>query len=417
MKKFTVILLALAMLLSLSACGAEKTETGTAAPAEQGFTPALDTDTAATLNFVGNWGNFEALDQVALDFQKVYPNVEVIYTYLGDYRNDLANRFATGEEVDLFMAAWWDTEYTLNQNIIDNAEDLNASGIDFSNLNAELLASGQANGAQTVVPVYLTCWGAVANLDLLESAGVAVPSTWQELLDACAALAGAGYEQPIYVNSSQYGRTFTGYYMLRRIAGSDELTALDETVARADELAAAGYVSAEGDTLEDNYNAMILRFFEGDIPFMPISTSNYSGTAKREAKSEAFTATPFRYTFIPMSYDESGRALIDQLGTVYVGVYKNSANLELANEFLRFLLTDEEMLVLETVKNMPTANSSNGMDLFPYLKSAQLFYNSEDGISSLDEERAINVLGQYSIGGDHSAMTEKMNEYLEKGIN
>ncbi|MBO7092106.1 MAG: hypothetical protein J6W23_10000, partial [Victivallales bacterium] len=52
--------------------------------------------------------------------------------------------------------------------------------------------------------------------------------------------------------------------------------------------------------LKDNYDAVILRFFEGDVPMMLASGNTVSGTKKRESKSQAFTARPFKYSFHPV---------------------------------------------------------------------------------------------------------------------
>ena len=425
MKKITAFLLAVLMLLSFSACGADETAAASAAdnaPAavssESGFVPALDTGTEAMLYFVGSWGNFEALDQVAVDFQVYYPNVQIVYTKLDDYGSDLANRFATGEEVDLFTSSWWDGEYQQNQNIADHAEDLNTAGLDLSVINPDMLSGGEVNGKQVLIPLYLQAFGYMVNLDIFKAAGVAVPTNYRELLDACEKLSAAGYEHPIYVNSSFYGRSFSGFYMKQLLAGDDAAAALDTTIARIDELYSSGYVTDEGDTLEDSYNAMILRFFEGDVPLQSISTSNFSGTKKREAKSEAFTAAPFEYAFIPAPYgDDSDYAYINQLGSLYVGVYKDSPNRDLANEFLRFLLTDEEMYRMQSIKNMPTAFLSNGMDTFPYLKSADVFYAAEPGISALLEEYGLNTLSRYTSSGSHDEMIDLMRSYMENGLN
>lgn len=42
--------------------------------------------------------------------------------------------------------------------------------------------------------------------------------------------------------------------------------------------------------IADDYNSVIKRFFEGDIPMMFSSSSTVSGTKKREIQSEAFQA-------------------------------------------------------------------------------------------------------------------------------
>ena len=417
MKKFTVILLALAMLLSLSACGAEKTETGTAAPAEQGFTPALDTSAKATLYVVGGWGNFEALDQVALDFKNYYPDVDVVYTKLDNTREDMANRFATGEEINLFICDWWDIANVTNTEILLNAEDLNQAGIDFSNLNAELLKTGEYDGQQVMLPIYLQIMGYMVNLDLLESAGVEVPTDYSSLVSAAGQLTEAGYEKPIYIDSGHYNRTFVAYYLQQLINGEEDKAALDDTLAKMGALYEAGYINEEGNTLEDTYNAMILRFFEGDVPIQIIPTGNFCGTAKREAKSEAFTASPFRYEFVPMAFEDNGAAYVNQTGSLYIGVYKNADDLELTNEFLRFMFTDSEMAVLRNIKKMPTSNQNNGLEGFPYISWDRLIYVTEEKITAEDEEIANSALKLYEVGSENSAVYERLEYLNQNGIN
>ena len=413
MKKKMMIALSVltALTMTLAGCGSSQAES--TATEGGAFTPSLDTSTKATLNFVGSWGNFEALDQVALDFQKYYPDVEVVYTQLNDYRNDLSNLFATGKDIDIFMSTWWDEDYIGNEEAIANAEDLSEAGLDLSNLNADMLTTGQVDGRQLMVPLYLMSWGYMINNDIFESAGVEVPTTYEELLSACQKLKEAGYDQPVYINSSLFGRAFIGESMTNRLTTEDNESALEATLSYIDELYATGYFNNEGDSLEDAYEAMILRFFEGDIPIQPICTNNFSGTKKREAKSEAYTASPFDYSYIPISSDENGSAFIDQLGSIYIGVYKDSEQLDLVHEFLRFMLTDEEMLTLQTIKNMPTANANNGLDTFPYLKNANLIYTTKEGFSPVDEGCLLNALSAYDSTSDHTAMYEKMDEYME----
>ena len=426
MKRILTAALALLMLLSLAACGEtadistenDASASETVVPAEEGFQPSLSADTKATLYFVGSWGNFEALDQVALNFQAYYPGVEVVYVKLDDYRNDLANRFVTGEEIDLFMTDWWDVDYPQSADIIANAEDLNTTEIDFSHLNADMLSLGVVDGAQLMVPIYQQTFGFMINLDLFEAAGAEIPTTYSELLTACEVLAAAGYEQPIYEHDTHYGRSFCGYYLNLVRSGMEEHEAMDATLARMDELMATGYVNTEGNSLADSYNAMILRFFEGDIPMQPIPAANYSGTAKREANSEAFTANPFSYTYIPVPYgDEVSDVYLNELGSIYVGVYKNSPQAELANEFLRFLLTDEEMLVLEQVKNQSTSNINNGMELVPCFADRSFFSPMAEGMSGAAEAAAVNSLKNYSSdSADHSEILTAFEGYLENGF-
>ena len=94
--------------------------------------------------------------------------------------------------------------------------------------------------------------------------------------------------------------------------------------------------------IEDNYEAVILRFFEGDVPMMVCSGDTVSGTKKRESRSEAFIANPFEYTFVPVPMSDEGAVFLD-MPNLQFSVNKDSKNLDMANEFMRFLITSQEL--------------------------------------------------------------------------
>ena len=94
--------------------------------------------------------------------------------------------------------------------------------------------------------------------------------------------------------------------------------------------------------IENNYDAVILRFFEGDVPMMMCSGDTVSGTKKRESRSEAFLANPFSYSFAPVPMSDEGANFLD-MPNLQFSVNKDSSNLEMANEFMRFLITPQEL--------------------------------------------------------------------------
>ena len=94
--------------------------------------------------------------------------------------------------------------------------------------------------------------------------------------------------------------------------------------------------------IEDNYEAVILRFFEGDVPMMTCSGDTVSGTKKRESRSEAFIANPFTYTFVPVPMSDEGANFLD-MPNLQFSVNKDSPDLDMANEFMRFLITTREL--------------------------------------------------------------------------
>ena len=67
-----------------------------------------------------------------------------------------------------------------------------------------------------------------------------------------------------------------------------------------------------------------------------------SGTKKRESRSEAFIANPFTYTFAPVPMSDEGAYFLD-MSNLQFSVNKGSPNLDMANEFMRFLITPREL--------------------------------------------------------------------------
>ena len=55
-----------------------------------------------------------------------------------------------------------------------------------------------------------------------------------------------------------------------------------------------------------------------------------------------FTANPFEYTFVPVPIADDGAYFLD-MPNLQFSVNKDSENLEMANEFMRFLITSAEL--------------------------------------------------------------------------
>ena len=123
-----------------------------------------------------------------------------------------------------------------------------------------------------------------------------------------------------------------------------------------------GYIDlAECDKIEDNYTKVILRFFEGDVPMMICTSDTVSGTRKRESRSEAFTKSPFNYTFYPIPMTDEGVYFIDS-PSIQFSVNKDCDNLDMTNEFMRFLISTEELNAMASVKRLVSPTSDLSLD-------------------------------------------------------
>ncbi len=75
---------------------------------------------------------------------------------------------------------------------------------------------------------------------------------------------------------------------------------------------------------------------------MTCSGDTVSGTKKRESRSEAFIANPFAYTFVPVPVSDDGALFLD-MPNLQFSVNKDSPEPDMANEFMRFLITPPEL--------------------------------------------------------------------------
>ena len=113
--------------------------------------------------------------------------------------------------------------------------------------------------------------------------------------------------------------------------------------------------------IEDNYTKVILRFFEGDVPMMICAGDTVSGTRKRESQSEAFINAPFDYTFAPIPLTDEGGYFIDS-PSVEFSVNKSCDDLEMTNEFMRFLISKAELNEMASVKRLITPTTDLSFD-------------------------------------------------------
>jgi multiple sugar transport system substrate-binding protein len=226
------------------------------------------------------------------------------------------------------------------------------------------------------VPVFSNTYGMLVNNDLFEKEGLSVPTTYQELVDVCKAFQEKGYENPMMGFSNEETTslfTLTTYpNFCASVADNqeavDQLNALNPkageylrpTLEKLQQFLDDGCVNLDACAeIENNYDAVIMRFFEGDVPMMLCSGDTVSGTKKRESRSEAFIAEPFTYTFVPVALSDDGAYFLD-MSNLQFSVNKDSENLEMANEFMRFLVTPEELNLMAQNKGLmsPTKDLS-----------------------------------------------------------
>ena len=373
MKKTLCMLLAVLMVLSLAACGAEKQEKA----AEEGFKPALDTSTSCKITVAGGYDNFEALEAEFDRFNEYYPDVELVYTKIDDYNNMIGTVLNGNDAPDIYVNNSWMYGREQYKDSIDHAENLAdpALGLGLDCIRSNIILNTE-DGTLPMVPVFANTYGMLVNNSLFEKEGLSVPTTYQELTEVCKAFREKGYANPIlgFTNKETTSIfTLTSYPFFCGTVAQDaeavkKLNTLDPsageylqpTLEKITQFLSDCSVDLDACAgIENNYDAVILRFFEGDVPMMTCSGDTVSGTKKRESRSEAFIANPFAYSFVPVPMSDEGANFLD-MPNLQFSVNKDSPDLDMANEFMRFLITTPELNEMAQIKGLmsPTKDLS-----------------------------------------------------------
>ena len=350
------VFMAVLMISGLTACVSVKPKETT----DEGFKPSLDTTANCHINVVGGYDNFEALEAEFDRFNNFYPNAELKFTKIDDYNNMIGTVLDGNDAPDIYVNYSWMYGRDQYKSSIDHAENLAdpAIGLDLDCIRSNIILNTD-DGTLPMVPVFSNTYGMLVNNSLFEKEGLSIPSTYSELVEVCDKLRQKGYESPMMGFSKEETTSVfsvTGYPLFcKSVAGDAEavkkLNSLDPsageymrpTLEKIDQFINDGCVDLDACAkIENNYDAVILRFFEGDVPMMTASGDTVSGTHKRESRSEAFIANPFKYTFVPIPMSDDGSVFLD-MPNLQFSVNKDSSNLDMSNEFMRFLISSEEL--------------------------------------------------------------------------
>ncbi len=348
--------------------------------ASEGFSPKYSSDTEYKLSVVGTYSNFESLESTIDRFYEYYPNGEITYTFLDDYRNTIGPALAGQEPPDIYVVQPWMYGNPLFTSLFDDAEVLSAPELE---INLDCIRPSvqweMDNGQIVALPVFATSYGMLVNMDIFEKEGLEIPKTFEELKAVCEKLKAAGYASPVMgANTSTtpgIGYAFA-YPMFAKTVKDDRSIendlnnlvpsageAMRASLTRLKELVDLGCIDVDKCTaeIEDDYNAVIMRFFEGDVPMMLCSGDVVSGTKKRESKSETFSEKPFRYDFYVAPSGDEGGYFMDSISILFC-VNKNSATLDMTNEFIRFLTSDDELGRMALEKRLITPTKDYSLD-------------------------------------------------------
>lgn len=339
MKKIIAILLALAMIFSLAACGTTKSEeskTTEAQNAAQADTAAAEEHEPVTIEFLC-WGaaettTSEAFSAMVNGFMEKYPwiTVEVTECNYDAVSTTLLTRAASNSAPDVaqvsnqWVAALYEMDALLALDDIMSAE---AIADYYEGAKAGTTIGGKVYSAPWIMqPMTMYC-----NMDLINAAGYdSVPTTWDEYIEMCYAIAALGTNAD---GNVVYGRslastvlTGAGYFSLIDVwSNGGEFSDADGNITFYSEGTVAAYtelqnmvkegVIAPGLQIVDNRSL----FGNGQLGFhfdAPSQVANFSNVNLQVAQvpgGNTFSSDHHLVAFQNSEHPEECALLIDYL--------------------------------------------------------------------------------------------------------
>lgn len=393
------------------------------------FKPSLDTNTKCEIKIVGSYDNFEALEAEFDRFNDFYPNVQLVYEKLDDYNNTLSTVLESNEKPNIFFSYTWMVGNDKYNSVIDSMEDLSNSSLK-QNLNCIRpgLINHDNSGRVLMVPVFSRTYGMLVNDNLFTKEGIQLPNTIDELFSVCDQFKAKGYKSPMMgytqKSSSCLMNTIAYPLFVAELSKNEEALTLANSLdplageymrnslGVVAELINKGCVDlTECDKIQDNYNKVILRFFEGDVPMM-VCADAVSGTKKRESQSEAFTNNPFKYSYLPIPLTDNGGYFIDS-PSIEFSVNKKCDNLDMTNEFMRFLISSDELNAMAAVKGLvsPTKVMSSDSIYAPFTNISQERTMSPEVLGIKDSLTVQIRVASFKVGKGELTIDEAISMY------
>ena len=193
MKKFVALLLALVMACSLAACGGSSTP---ATPASSDSSSA-GSETVELNVIAAQYGqNTNAWwDNFVKEFKSAYPNIDLTVEVVSwnDIYTKVNTRIANGQAPDILNIDVF-ADYQADGLLLP-AKDF-VSEETYAKMYPAFLEQSNVDDTIWAIPDLASARAMYYNADILEAAGVEVPTTWEELTAACEAI--KAYDSSIY---------------------------------------------------------------------------------------------------------------------------------------------------------------------------------------------------------------------------
>ena len=186
MKKLITLLLAAVMVFSLAACGGEKAPAEAPAGGEEAPAAAEKVSLDVIISQYGNktadwWKQFEA------DFEAANADIDLNIEIVSwnDIYSVVNTRISTNSQPDILNISGF-ADYVADDLLMPAEEYVSEKTK--SVLVPSFWESNSIDGTVWALPILASCRALFCNQDILDEAGVAVPTNWDEVMTACAAV-------------------------------------------------------------------------------------------------------------------------------------------------------------------------------------------------------------------------------------
>lgn len=314
------------------------------------------------------------MDALLPEFNKVYPNIEVIFQHMGalDSRDRLKTYGLSGNGADVFMfphdhlslALAEDLVYTLptslyntlNTRILDVAMDIATAG-----------TRGTANPTLYAVPISIESVFLMYNKTLISEAEVAALVTWQDVINYSATYAAANPGKQLLTTNSHWADNYfiQGFYSAfgwrpHGVEGIDPTQVGFESVSLKNALTWLTTSLKPVVTGNNDHNSAGTTLFEQQVAAMIITGPWAITTFADKLGRDKLGAIPFpAMTGIPGATNP----VRTYAGSQMVAVYKYSQHISAAIKFVEFLSSDiAQEILYQTSNDAPALKDLSNID-------------------------------------------------------
>lgn len=131
----------------------------------------------------------DAMETVINNFNAANPGIKVNFVQVPDTATVLQSRAQLNEMPDMFGC----TTGNMFELMFEDGIIMDLTGQEFlSSVESSSLEMSTYNGKNWRLPYSLSCYGLYVRTDIFEEQGLALPTTWDELMDVCEKLTAAG---------------------------------------------------------------------------------------------------------------------------------------------------------------------------------------------------------------------------------